>query len=231
MNLCFIPARGGSKRIPRKNVRLLGAKPLLAHTIAAAQESGCFAEIVVSSEDLEVLQVAREFNALADSRPALLAGDRVRFVEVLEEFLRRDENLERFETVAVLLPTCPFRSAKDIRSAFATREKTSGSFVIGVSEYEFPPAFACDLETDGETLRLRHPDVYLRSTQSQSVAAAYHPNGALYLAGTADFLAAKTFFAEPLRACIIPPERALDIDHPHQFEIAEALWRARATLP
>jgi len=101
-------------------------------------------------------------------------------------------------------------------------EERAGAFVVSVSSYEFPPDFACDLLADGE-LSLRQPEVYARSTQSQSVASAVHPNGAVFAGKVARFLQERTFYAAPIVGVPLPPERSLDIDHPFQLEIARAL--------
>lgn len=223
MMLCFIPARGGSKRIPGKNIRPLAGRPLVSWTIAAANESRCFSEIVVSSEDETILQIATTAGATADRRSPELSGDRVRFVEVLEEFLNRPENAGKYTTVAVLLPTCPFRNAVDIRTAVALHALDSEAFVVSISAYEFPPEFACDFDFANGSLHLREPDVYARSTQSQSVKAAFHPNGAIYIGSVKRCLTTRSFFSPPIIGSLLPAERALDLDHPHQWEIAEAL--------
>jgi CMP-N-acetylneuraminic acid synthetase len=223
MTLCFIPARGGSKRIPGKNIRSLAGRPLIEWTIAAAQKCGCFSQIVVSSDDDAILGIASNAGAIADRRPPELGRDSVRFVEVLEEFLTRPENAGKYTTVAVLLPTCPFRSAADIRAAVELQSQNGDAFVVSVNPYEFPPEFACDFDSSTQTLRLRQPDVYARSTQSQSVIPAFHPNGAIYAGKVPRFLETKSFYAAPVLGFLLPPERALDLDHPHQWEIAEAL--------
>lgn len=224
-HLCFIPARGGSKRIPRKNVRPLAGKLLLAYTIEAARDSGLFREIVVSSDDDEVLAIANDFGATGDRRPEALGGDRVRFVEVLAEYLQRSAHCERFTDVSVLLPTCPFRTAEDIHSAAALRHAAPDSFVISLSAYDFPPEFACDYQSTSGVVKLRQPEVYARSTQSQSVTPAFHPNGAIYMGAVSRFLDGLSFFQSPLLGYLMPPERSLDLDHPHQWEIAEALMQ------
>ncbi len=226
--LCFIPARGGSKRIPRKNIRILGDRPLLAYTIESALQSSVASEVIVSSEDAEVLDVARKFGATPDERPVPLAGDRVRFVEVLEEYLKRESQCERFDMVCVLLPTCPFRTAEDLQAAVQLQKNAPESFVVSISAYEFPPEFACDFEAGTGALKLRQPDVYARSTQSQSVQPAHHPNGAIYIGPVKRFLKEKTFFASPIVGYLMPPDRALDLDHPYQWELAEALLERRA---
>ncbi|MEK0450588.1 MAG: hypothetical protein RL088_2856 [Verrucomicrobiota bacterium] len=223
MTLCFIPARGGSKRIPGKNSRTLAGKPLLSWTIAAAKASGCFGEFVVSSDDERILEIASANGAAADRRSEHLSGDRVRFVEVLDEYLRRPENAGRFQRVVVLLPTCPFRSAADIRAAVELQSQNADAFVVSVNPYEFPPEFACDFDSATHALRLRQPDVYARSTQSQSVVPAFHPNGAIYVGSVARFLETQSFYVPPVLGFLLPPERAMDLDHPHQWELAEHL--------
>ena len=223
MTLCFIPARGGSKRIPGKNARMLGGRPLIAWTIESALTSGCFDRVVVSSDDETILAIAERCKVVADRRSAELAGDRVRFVEVMEEYLHRPENAGHFTQVAVLLPTCPFRNADDVREAIELQRQNPHAFVVTISAYEFPPDFACDFDPSSGELRLRHPEVYSRSTQSQSVAPAYHPNGAIYVGAVHRFLETKSFFAPPVSAILLPPERAFDLDHPHQWEIAESV--------
>lgn len=222
--LCFIPARGGSKRLPRKNLALLAGKPLLAYTVEAAQNSGVFSQIVVSSDDPETLALATRLGATADQRPEELAGDRIPFVRALEEYLLR-EKIDA-EIVAGLQPTCPFRTSYDIRNAIALlRASGESAFVISVSEFEVNPQFALDVAEDGHRAAPRHPEAYRHSTQSQAHAKAWYPNGAIYLAHTAAFLAAHSFYGEPLFAYRMPPERAFDIDYPHQLAIAECMMQ------
>ncbi len=223
MTLCFIPARGGSKRIPGKNIRPLGGRPLIEWTIAAAKECGCFDSIVVSSDDEEILRIASDSGVVADRRLPELSGDRIRFVEVLDEFLKRVENAGKYKTVAVLLPTCPFRNASDVRAALELHKQNSDAFIVSISPYEFPPDFACDFDVASGALNLRQPEIYARSTQSQSVKPVFHPNGAIYVGPVQRFLVTQSFFASPIIGSLLPPERALDLDHPHQWEIAEAL--------
>jgi CMP-N-acetylneuraminic acid synthetase len=219
MRLAFIPARGGSKRVPRKNILPIGGKPLLAWTIDAAKDSAMFDEVVVSSDDEEILSLAEEMDVKSDVRTSDLSGDRITFMQVLVEYLSRRENLGRCTEVAVLLPTCPFRTGADIRSAFALG--TGDAFVVSVVSYEFSPDFACDLQEG--MLQVRHPEVYAQSTQSQSRKPAYHPNGAIFLGPVHRLLEVRSFFVAPTRGYLMPPERSLDIDLPHHVGLAEAM--------
>ncbi|MFZ0549043.1 MAG: acylneuraminate cytidylyltransferase family protein [Candidatus Promineifilaceae bacterium] len=225
--LCFIPARGGSKRIPRKNLRPLAGKPLLSYTIETAKESAVFDEIVVSSDDDEILNLAQSVGTIADHRPASLSGDMIRFVQVVEEYLQRPGVRERFTNIAAMLPTCPFRTTADMVGAFNLfREQKGESFVISVTEYDFPPQLALDIDEDS-ILTMRDPATYGRTTRSQSLGKAYHPNGAIYLATVSSFLREKTFFADPLLGYPMTAENSFDIDYPYQFRIAEILMQER----
>ena len=116
--LTVIPARGGSKRVPRKNLRLLGGKPLVCYTIDAAVKSGCFNKIILSSNDDEVLSLGKEKGIEAERRPDELSGDHVRVLEVFKHILHQPEIYGTYDVVALLWPTCPFRTANDIIKGF-----------------------------------------------------------------------------------------------------------------
>lgn len=224
--VCLIPARGGSKRIPRKNLRLLGGKPLLAYAIDNARDAGVFDEIAVSSDDPEILALAEQCGVRADRRPEHLSGDMTKFVEVLEEYLRRPESA-RFQHFAGLLPTCPFRTAEDVRAALTLSTEHPEAFVIGVTAYDFPPQLAMTFEPTTNVLTMCEPETYRFTTRSQSLGTLHHPNGSIYCGRIARFLETGTYFEPPLVGYAMPPERSFDIDYPYQFEIAEAMLRAR----
>lgn len=226
--LCFIPARGGSKRIPRKNLLPLAGKPLLAYTVEAALHSGVFEQVVVSSDDREILDLAASLGAIADPRPESLSGDKIRFVQVIEEYLLRPGIRQKHDSIASMLPTCPFRTVEDVQEAVGLfRQKGGEVFLLAVTEYDFPPQLALDFAEDGMTLSMRDPATYGRTTRSQSLGVAYHPNGAIYIASVDGFLREKTFFADPLLGYEMSPQRSFDIDYPHQFKIAEIMMRER----
>jgi CMP-N-acetylneuraminic acid synthetase len=224
--LCIIPARGGSKRIPRKNLLPLAGKPLLAYSIEVAKESGVFEEVVVSSDDEDILALADSLGVSSDRRPEQLSGDTVRFVEVIEEYLLRPGVRGEYKHVASMLPTCPFRTVDDVRESYRLfDQKTEDRFLVAVTEYDFPPQLAMDLAQDGMTLSMRDPDTYGLTTRSQSLGKAYHPNGAIYLATVDSFLREKTFFSQPLLGYVMPAERSFDIDYPYQLKVAEFMMR------
>lgn len=226
--LCVIPARGGSKRIPRKNLFPLAGKPLLAYSIEAAIGAGVFEDIVVSSDDEEILDLAGSLGVVPDRRPEWLSGDEIRFVEVIEEYLLRPRMRRKYQNISCMLATCPFRTVDDVRVAFQLFvQQARDVFLIAVTEYDFPPQLALDLAEDGITLSMSDPKTYGHTTRSQSLGRAYHPNGAIYLATVEGFLRKRTFFSEPLLGYVMPTERSFDIDYPYQFKIAEYMMRER----
>lgn len=223
--ICIIPARGGSKRIPRKNILPLNGKPLMAYSIEAAKNSGVFNKVVVSTEDEEIKAIAKKYGAEIDHRPEEMAGDTITKVQVINEYISRNKIEDQYQYVAALLPTCPFRSAEDIKDAF---EKLSSqdqhNFIIGVTEYEFPIEFALSIEA--EKAIMDDPNGY-QVTRSQNKQKKFHPNGALYIARMKAFLEKKTFFNTVMMHHIMPAIRSYDIDYPYQFEIAEMIAKKK----
>ena len=220
--LCIIPARGGSKRIPRKNVLPLNGIPLIAYTIRSAKHSRVFDKIVVSTEDDEIAQVAISEGVEVDARPMEMAGDKVTKVQVVKEYLERTNAENEFDNIAALLPTCPFRTAEDVQSAANVFfENKENEFLIGVVEYEFPIQLALK-KRDGKVVEMENTDSYL-TTRSQNIEKKYHPNGAIYLASIKAFNRKSTFFNEKMLYYEMPQLRSFDIDYPYQFQIAEII--------
>ena len=224
----LILARAGSKRVPHKNTRLLDGRPLIAYTVDAAIAAECFSSIVVSTDDARVADIARNSGVSVDQRPASLCGDTVRAVEVVEEYLQRTDAENRFSNVAMLLPTCPFRTVEDIRGAMRRYQQSPQRMpLITVTQYAFPPQLALEPNEresrDGQQgqMRMCQPAAYATTTRSQSIPALYHPNGGLYVAAIDMFLSERSFFTEHMLTHIMPAERSFDIDYPWQFEFAE----------
>jgi CMP-N-acetylneuraminic acid synthetase len=220
--ICIIPARGGSKRVPRKNVLPLNGIPLIAYTIRAAKESSVFDKILVSTEDKEIAAIAVQEGVGVDDRPEHMAGDRVTKVQVVDEYIKRTNAGETYDNVAALLPTCPFRTSDDVKSAFELFvANPNKDFLIGVVEYDFPIQLALE-RTNEDEVKMVDTDGY-STTRSQNIAKRYHPNGAIYLATIQGFKDKGTFFNEDMLAYEMPATRSYDIDYPWQFEIAEIM--------
>lgn len=223
--VCIIPARGGSKRIPGKNMRLLHGKPLLAYTVDAAVQSGVFEAVVVSSDETAILGVGTASGAIADPRPDHLAGDTIRAVEVVDEYLKRPEKRDRWDAVAMCLPTCPFRTVEDVRAAYAVFCEGAKDIprLVGVTLYDFPPQLALAGVPGTHHAAMREPQAYAYTTRSQDCAPYYYPNGSIYLSTVEAYLQTGTFFVEPLLVYPMPAERSFDIDYEYQFRIAECM--------
>lgn len=224
-NICIIPARGGSKRIPRKNIVNLGGKPLLAYTIKAAIESGCFNEIIVSTEDDEIQRIAVGLGVRVDKRPVELSGDKVTKDQLITEFLRRNQFNEGL--ITCLLPTCAFRTSRHIQNAMKMGKDSQFEYpVISVKPYDFPIDFAL---TKLKNKELMHCDVKAAydNTVSQSKETKYHPNGALYIKSIKQFLRDESFVSDAFLGFEMTEIESWDIDYPWQLEIARHIIENR----
>ena len=231
--IAIIPARGGSKRLPRKNVIDFLGRPMIAYTIEAALTSGCFKRVVVSTEDAEIAEVSLRFGGEVDMRPTQLATDEARVTQVCLDLLAREEEAGRaWPFFACLYATSPMREAEDIRTLLALLESGTCSFAMAVTDYALPPHQALKLEPDGE-LSPMWPDLVARRTSE--MPALVVDNGSTYAAETAAFRQFRTFYGPGLRGHRMPRERSVDIDT--QEDLAYALWlaghgqRARHTAP
>lgn len=226
MKLCVIPARGGSKRIPRKNVRDFCGKPMLAWSIGAAQASGCFDQIIVSTDDVEIAEVARHWNAdVPFNRPLELAGDFAGTTPVVAHALRWFlDSGQEVEAVCCLYATAPFVQPSDIKSGMALLKRAaSDRFVFTATEYAAPIQRALRLDTaSGETYML-HPDTF--SKRSQDLEPAFHDAGQFYWGHVKSWLHAKNLF-EGSKALILPRWRVQDIDTQEDWIKAELMFRA-----
>jgi CMP-N,N'-diacetyllegionaminic acid synthase len=234
--LAVIAARGGSKGLPRKNVRVLAGLPLIAHSILFAKLCPQIERCVVSTDDAGIAATAREFGAeVPFLRPAELARDDTPSLAVVQHALREMEIRDgrRFESVLLLQPTSPVRSPEDVTRAMALLEEDSeAAGAVAVSVPEFNPRYVCVEEKNGyASAAFPREAHYIRR---QDVPPVYRINGLLYL-WRRDFLlqtSAETLFEAPHRMLVIPRERAIDIDDLFDFQVAELLLReGLVTLP
>ncbi len=221
--LVVIPARGGSKRLPRKNVLPLAGKPLICWTIEAALEAGLEAHIMVSSDDEEILALARQYESrgvIAHRRPDALATDTAATTDTLIDAICADQLAGRKpKTLILLQPTSPLRNAADIRAAAQTfREDGGVHTVVTVCEVDHPSAWVGVI---GENARFNGIDV--TGKRSQDYQKEYRLNGAVYVAPTSVLLEQGTLFTEELRASVMPRSRSFDIDEELDFKICEIL--------
>lgn len=227
--LGLVIARGGSKGLPRKNVLPLAGRPVLVHTIEAALDCRCLARTIISSEDAEILDIARRAGCPAPFvRPADLADDRSSTVAVALHALEWLEGHERFTPdVVVLLPaTTPLRSGEHIDGALATlRAHAEAEAVVAVTEPDYPPYWMLSL-TDGR-LSWLFPEGG-RVSRRQDLPQAYRPNGSIYAIRVPALRDQRTFYPRATRGYVMPREVSVNIDSEMDFRLAELLLAKRS---
>jgi CMP-N-acetylneuraminic acid synthetase len=228
--LGLIPAKRGSTRLPEKNIRPLAGKPLLGWTVDAAKCSGMIDRLVVSTEDELVAKVARDCGAeVPFFRPLELARDPAGVVQVGLHALQAMRALgAEFRTLVILLPTCPFRTAEDVRAACELFRKHDGKFLMSVSPYPHPPFVAMNLGSD-DLLQPFFPQ-YI-GKKSQELPTAWRANGAVHVLDVVAFEAAKSYYTQPLLGYPMPRERSVDIDNEEDWCEAEQLLAGKAGEP
>lgn len=218
--LGLIPARGGSKGIPRKNIRALAGKPLIAWTIEAALRSKRLARVVVSTDDHEIAETARRYGAdVPFMRPAELSQDST---PGLPPVLHALDQLPEHDSVLLLQPTSPLRTADDIDACLRLAEETDAQSVVSVSEPESHPYWTYRLTADRHLAPLYEASAIGRR---QDLPPAYALNGALYLADASWLRASRQLVDRDTIGYIMPRERAIDIDTLEDWELAE--WRIK----
>ena len=215
--LAIIPARGGSKRLPRKNVLPFRGRPIIAHTIEAALVSRCFERVLVSTEDGEIAKAAKDAGAEVHERPTDLATDAAGVTEVCLEALLAEERAGRsYDVFACLYATAPLRRADDIAAVVALIDSGS-DFAIAVTSYAMPPHQALRVGENG-TLSAMWPDLIER--RASDLGRLVVDNGSTYAARVAALRKHRSFYGPGLRGHLMPRERSVDIDEQADYELA-----------
>ena len=228
--LAVIPARGGSRRVPKKNIRVLRGRPLIQYTIAAALDSGVFADVIVSTDDGEIAEIAKACGAQVPfMRPAGLADDHTPVSAVTVDALRLlDPRGDRYESVAQLMPNCPLRTHNDVQDSLAHFRGSGAEFQISVCRYGwFNPWWAMSLRDDGVLSPLFAERL---ADRSQDQPELYCPSGAIWWASTGALRSVGTFHTAVSTGWTMPWEHALDIDTEDDWRMVEAVL-ARAHTP
>ena len=218
--LAVIPARGASKRVPRKNALLLGDKPLIAWSIEAAKKSRYIDTVVVSSDDDEILSIAKEFGADMLKRPKELATDSATTFDTIVHVI---ENVEKsYEYIVLLQPTSPLRESVDIDEAIEMLEQKGADGVVSVCEMEHSPLWSNTLPDDMSMQNFLKDEVI--NKRSQDLQKYYRLNGAIYIVKIDKFLKQKSVFLDKnIFAFEMNQERSIDIDTKLDFKIANSL--------
>jgi len=223
--ICIIPARGGSKRLPRKNVIDFLGKPIIAYTIEAALQADVFERIVVSTEDVEIAEVALRFGAQVSERSVSLATDASTVVEVCSDLLERErKDGSIYDVLCCLYATAPLRTAEDIRETVRLVQPGICNFSMAVTEYFYPPHQAMKI-VDSGYLEPMWPDI--AEKQSQSMPRLLIDNGSTYAAAVPEFYSQRTFRGKKLKGYIMPRNRSIDIDEVEDLELALYYARGR----
>lgn len=222
MRLALIPARGGSKRIPRKNVRPFGGRPMIAHAIDVARRSQLFDRIVVSTDDEEIAQVAVASGAeVPFRRPAHLADDHTPTVPVIAHGIEACRQLGWDpQQVCCIYPAVPLLQPQDLQSAHHALEAGTAAYAFAVVAFESPIQRALRRAADG-AVQPFHPEY--ANTRTQDLEPAFFDAGQFYWGRCAAWLSGLTIHLNAV-TCVLPSWRAVDIDTPDDWERAERLY-------
>jgi pseudaminic acid cytidylyltransferase len=225
MNIAIIPARVGSKRIPRKNIKPFCGKPMIAWSIEAALQSCCFDQVVVSTDDAEIAEVARQFGAQVPfMRPAKLADDHTGTTAVIAHAI--DWFAERGQApdqVCCLYATAPFVSADDLLRGLKVLTDTGSDYAFSVTSYAFPIQRAIRLTSENR-VAMFNPEHF--NTRSQDLEEAYHDAGQFYWGKASAWLENKLIFSSASVPVFLQRHMVQDIDTHEDWVRAEWLFRA-----
>lgn len=224
-SIAIITARGGSKRIPRKNIREFCGKPILAYSIQAARECGLFDRVMVSTDDEEIGETARRYGAeVPFRRSAEAAGDFATTSSVLLEVLGEYEKRgECFDTLCCVYPTAPFVTAERLRQAASLLEESGADSVLPVVRFSFPPQ-RCVVMQEGR-LQFKWPEY--AQTRSQDLEPFYHDAGQFYCLRVKSFLEQRALVMDHTVPLILPEMEIQDIDTEEDWELAQVKYRMR----
>ncbi len=225
MKIAVIPARGGSKRIPRKNIRMFCGKPIIAHSIAAAQESRLFDQIVVSTDDEEIASIARDHGATTPFvRPRKIADDFTGTNAVVKHAIAWFAEQRHDVTHACCIyATAPLIQTRFIRDGYDALTRSGAAFAFSVTSFSYPIQRALRMAPDGrvEPFNPEH-----RLTRSQDLEPAYHDAGQFYWGTARAFLDDTPLFSSQSVGVVLPRLFVQDIDTPEDWEQAEHMYRA-----
>ena len=221
-SIAIITARGNSKRIPRKNIKEFCGKPIINYSIEAALHSGLFIEVMVSTDDEEIAEIAKRAGAQVPfMRSSATASDYASTDDVILEVLNRYRELGReFETFCCIYPTAPFVTAQKLKKAAKLLERADA--VMPVVAFSYPPQRCVVLNEDGE-LRMKWPEY--AQTRSQDLETYYHDCGQFYFCRTKPVLENGTTDLPHMAPMIMSELEVQDIDNPEDWELAEMKYK------
>ncbi len=229
-SIAIIPARGGSKRIPKKNIRLFCSKPIIYYSIQAAIDSRVFDRVIVSTDDQEIADISNNFGASIQSlRPKSIADDKSGVFEVvaheLQELLKQGESPP---DVCLIYATAPLIRVEDLRASYKLFKKCQKKFVFSVAEYPSPISRAFTIRTDG-SVKMFQPEFYLAN--SQDLPRAFYDAGQFCWGEAKAILCPDAMvFSEDSLAYVLPTNRVVDINTIDDWNHAEWMYKAHRFL-
>lgn len=227
--LCVIPARGGSKRIPRKNIKDFYGKPIIAYSIEAAIDSGCFDKVIVSTDDEEIAIVAQQYGAeVPFMRSTELSDDYTGTTAVIADAIQQLSKQE-FDAsyTCCLYATAPFIQIEDIQNSYTLIKAGNLSYAFGITDYAFPIQRAIKLDNNH---RVSMFDDEQFNTRSQDLARAWHDAGQFYWGKSQAWLDNTLVFSPESAGYKIPRYRVQDIDTIEDWMMAELMYQAIADI-
>ena len=225
--LFVIAARGGSKGVPRKNIRKIGGLPLVAYKIIAAEKCRYEHRTIVSTDDSEIAEIAQKYDAeVPFVRPAELASDTASSIDVVLhaiEWVEKTDSNTVYDTVCLLEPSSPFATYEDLNGALSTMDKTGADTVLGMKEVEVSRDFIFGLDDNGGLSLFWESVKKMSGVRRQDQKPQYTLNGCMYIAKMNYFKKNRLFHSYNSRPYIMPWERSVEIDTEQDLKYAEYL--------
>ena len=224
MNICVIPARGGSKRIPRKNIKEFNGKPIIAYSIEAALKSNCFDKVIVSTDDIEISRIAKKYGAQVPFlRPDYLSDDYAGTTQVIKHAIEWMEEADFYiDNVCCLYATAPFVQKGVLLSAYEILLNTDAFYCFSVTSFPFPIQRAIKIN-DNNRVSMFYPENF--NVRSQALKDSYHDAGQFYWGKAQAFKDELPIFSEFAIPFVLPRYLVQDIDTLEDWVRAEAMYK------
>ena len=223
MKLRVIPARGGSKRIPRKNIKKFCGQSIIIYSIKTAMKSGCFDHIVVSTDDIKIANIAKSFGASVPFlRPKKLANDYVGVIPVVKHAIEWfNSQMQSPSEVCCVYPTAPFLKPISIRKGYNQMKRTGADYCFTATSFDYPIQRAIQISVDNR-VKMLNPK-YIK-TRSQDLKKVYHDAGQFYWGKAKSWITEKPLFSKNATAYILPRYLVQDIDTLEDWTRAELMY-------
>ena len=221
-NVCFIPAKSNSIRLPEKNKINFFGKPLITYTIKSAIEAKCFKKIIVSTDDKEIIKIARSFGVEVDIRKKKLSKNKIKVSDVLIDFIKRRKKTLDFNVITCLFATAPLRNSNDILSVVKNINLKKCHFSVAVTKYNLPPHQALKISANKIAKPMWKKIINKRDEEIGNLVV---DNGSTYSAFVPSFLKTKHFFGSPLKVHIMDYSRSIDINTNEDLELSKYFYK------